>query len=361
MLREYQRRIEAYRHLPPATLQSMLETTEQNLEVGVRWLTTGLPPSEDDVSIFQAIARQRADEGVPLEAFLMAYRVGGRVCWEVLLEEAQPGESQALLEVAGVAMEYLDVVSVAVAHAYLEERDQLVAEAERKAHSALAAIARGNRMSVEEGDLCRQLGLPVQDEYTPFAAVVPGASAKRHSEMARRLMTLGVAVALTEGDRITGLAWKPLELSLFDHATTVLLAVGPATRREELADAWEEVRLLLSLVADAGRGGMFFVEDFLPQLLLAQAPRLAALLRQRVHDPLGAAGHNDLQDTLAALIESDFDRARAATVLHVHRNTVNYRVGRIEKITGLRLDRSQDLTEILIANAAFVQAHNTQH
>jgi hypothetical protein len=158
--------IDLYRNLSAASEQSMLEASRRNLYVVIRWLTTGLPPADDDLAHFQATARERADEGIPLEAFLTAYRVTGRVAWQALLEEAVSGEREALLEVATIAMEYLNAVTAAVRHAYLEQRDQLVSEAERKSRTALTALARGSALSSEEHDLCRQLGLPVEDEYT---------------------------------------------------------------------------------------------------------------------------------------------------------------------------------------------------
>ena len=45
-----------------------------------------------------------------------------------------------------------------------------------------------------------------------------------------------------------------------------------------------------------------------------------------------------LAQTLACLAANGFDRAAAAASLPVHRNTLLYRINRIEKLSGLDLD-----------------------
>jgi sugar diacid utilization regulator len=58
--------------------------------------------------------------------------------------------------------------------------------------------------------------------------------------------------------------------------------------------------------------------------------------RDRLADLLTPiAGRADLLSTLEGWFEADFDRRRAAAALHVHPNTLDYRLRRIAELTGL--------------------------
>jgi DNA-binding PucR family transcriptional regulator len=57
----------------------------------------------------------------------------------------------------------------------------------------------------------------------------------------------------------------------------------------------------------------------------------------------------DLADTLRCLAANGFDNAATAAALPVHRNTLLYRIGRIEKLTGLALSEQRDRTLVLLA------------
>jgi DNA-binding PucR family transcriptional regulator len=90
-------------------------------------------------------------------------------------------------------------------------------------------------------------------------------------------------------------------------------------------------------------------EDFLPELLLANSPDLADRIVQQVFDPLRQADSADLAATLRGLADAGFDTTAAAAALPVHRNTLLYRVARIEKLTGLSLKEQRDRTLVLLA------------
>ena len=55
--------------------------------------------------------------------------------------------------------------------------------------------------------------------------------------------------------------------------------------------------------------------------------------------------------TLRTLVSCGFDRAATSAQLHVHRNTLSYRLGRIEEITGLDLDSPRDAATVYLAIA----------
>jgi hypothetical protein len=287
---------------------------------------------------------------MPLEDLLHAYRLGGRLGWQALAEAAEPDEQRGLLLGAELLMDYVDRVSAAVAQTYLDEREHLVSEEERRLRDLVDGLAGPDPLSPSLTRLAERLGLPLDDRYRPFAATVPGASASEHSQIAAGLRAQGL-LALTEGDRVAGLAPPSRgDAALADPRG--LLAVGEPVAHAELAAALDEVRLLVDLGRRLGMTGRIAPDALLPELLLAGSPRLAGRLRERALGPLETYAErrgSDLLETLDAFVSCELDRRAAAERLHVHPNTLDYRLKRIEELTGLELGRPADLVLVTLA------------
>jgi DNA-binding PucR family transcriptional regulator len=151
---------------------------------------------------------------------------------------------------------------------------------------------------------------------------------------------LGV-VAASEGRWLVGVTngGRPVlaELELPKGSAT---AEADLTAREEIGPVLEELRMLVAVARDYGHGGPVKVSDYLPELLLRSAPRIAAQIRNRVYGPLRV--HPELGQTLDALVEHAFNRGAAAAALPVHRNTLRDRLQRIGELTGIDLERTED-------------------
>jgi DNA-binding PucR family transcriptional regulator len=90
-------------------------------------------------------------------------------------------------------------------------------------------------------------------------------------------------------------------------------------------------------------------EDHLLEILMGRSPRLAARLRAKVLEPLAGNEHGELLRTLHVLVACRFDRGATSAALHVHRNTLAYRLRRIQEIAGLDLDDPRDLACVYLA------------
>jgi DNA-binding PucR family transcriptional regulator len=64
------------------------------------------------------------------------------------------------------------------------------------------------------------------------------------------------------------------------------------------------------------------------------------------YDDRNAAG---LLDTLSAFMACDGSWSRTAEMLHVHVNTVRYRIERVEALTGRTLTRLEDRVDVFLA------------
>jgi len=203
-------------------------------------------------------------------------------------------------------------------------------------------------VTVEDRDRAARLGFDLAAPYCPFTAQLAGASALGHADLASRLRAAG-ALAFTEGVRVTGLAPPRFSWKAFIDDPRLLLAQDPPTARTQLAAAADQLRALIAIAARSGRRGRVRAEEFLPELLLAGAPEIAGRIAARVFGPLDRADAADLAATLRTLAASGFDATAAAAALPVHRNTLLYRVARIEKLTSLSLKDQRDRTLVLLA------------
>lgn len=336
MVAVFQAEIPAYSALPETVLHGAIEeVARRNLGLFFRSLVDDRPLSDAELTPFRESARQRAAEGLPLEDLLHAYRLGGRLGWEALVAVAEGDEPALLLPSVARLMEYIDRVSDAVTATYHDERRHLVSDEERRVHELFDGLQHTAPLDPRTIELAHQIGFPLEDRYVPFSIAVPQAPAHAHAQLAASLRQRGV-LAVTNGDRVTGLLVQDGDAATLHDAS--LRAVGPPTPRAELGPMLADLRLLIDIGRHMGREGDLRLEEYLPDLLLARSPHLAAMLEDRVFGPLESAaekGGADLLTTLEAFLEAALDRRATADALHVHPNTLDYRLRRIEELTGL--------------------------
>jgi hypothetical protein len=338
MVTVFQAEIAAYRDLPDAMLQGeILQIARRNLGLFLRWLVDARPLSDEELIPFRDSARQRAAEGLPLEDLLHAYRLGGRLGWEALVAVATPEEQTTLLPSVARLMEYIDRVSDAVTETYNHERAHMVSDGERRVLDLFDGLQHTAPLDPRTIELAHQIGFPLEDRYVPFTACLADGPAHGQAQLAAALRARGV-LAVTNGDRVSGLLPQDADPALLDESRS-LRAVGPPTPRAELAAMLIDLRLLIDIARRDGREGDLRMEEFLPELLLARSPHLAAMLEGHVYGPLESAaekGGADLLTTLEAFLAAALDRRAADDALHVHPNTLDYRLRRIEELTGLQ-------------------------
>jgi hypothetical protein len=352
MVAKFRAEIASYRRLPESVLMGQIfDVSLRNVELFFRWITDGVELSEDELVELRASARNRASEGMPLEDLLHAYRMGGRLGWHALMAAAKtPEEDRALLGAAELLMRYVDRVTTAVAQTYLYERQHLVSEEERLLRGLLEALLRDQPASAEMRNAASRIDFPIERHYRAFVATLFGAPAHSQAGVAAALRARGV-LALTEGDRLAGLVRADATNRILADPG-LLFGLAPPAPRDELADLLDELRVLVELGRGQGLTGEIRPEAFVTELLLARSPRLARLARQRVLGPLESYRDSrsaNLVETLATFMECDLDRRRAAARLHVHPNTLDYRLRRIADLAGFDLGRPEDITAATLA------------
>jgi sugar diacid utilization regulator len=280
---------------------------------------------------------------------LHAYRLGGRLGWDALIEAATPSEQAALLPSVAGLMEYVDRVSDAVTETYHDERRHLMSAEEQRVHDLFDQLVAGARLAPGLRELSERIGLALSERYRPFAVRRTQAPAHGHAQLAQAMRQNGV-LAVSEGDRVVGLMAADRDAPPADGEGVV--AIGEPARGGQLEEALGDVRALLQLAVAASPEVPLRVGDHLPELLLVRSPQLAEALERLALGPLQDYAERrsaDLLETLETFMACDLDRRRAAELLHVHPNTLDYRLRRVEELTGLSLARPRDLTMVSLA------------
>ena len=142
---------------------------------------------------------------------------------------------------------------------------------------------------------------------------------------------------------------------LFPAAKVVIGIGGTCRDPRDVARSYAQAQRTTQTLQRLGRSGAVSAFGDLGILrLLLQVPDLSEL-RSFAADVLGKLSMHEHEHkseyltTLACYFRENNSPQRASRILHVHPNTVAYRVKRIEEITGLRLD---NYTDRLIAQVA---------
>jgi sugar diacid utilization regulator len=131
--------------------------------------------------------------------------------------------------------------------------------------------------------------------------------------------------------------------------TMITIGIGGACRDPaDIARSYGQARRTIDAVVRLGRQGQVVAfEDLGIHRLLLQVPDLAEL-RSFATEILGKLGGQERQrgtellTTLACYFRENNSPQRTARSLHVHPNTVAYRIRRIQEITGLQLGNYRD-------------------
>lgn len=368
--------IPLYAMLPREQLEGeILAITTANLRLFFSTLREGRPLASEELAEIRMSAARRAEERVPLEAVLTAYHVGGRIGWQALVDGAGPDDIDALVAAGTPVLRYVQQVTAAVAAAYLEEQQTIYGE-ERDARRSLASALLAGEPS---DSLAARLGTPVAEAYLVVALrldphpdetdkAVGGAVAARRK--VRRVQSLldemagepvlsllepsgGLVFLPTTLDAAAELAERlpPFVATLHDAAGADTFAGGAvAAGAKDVPRATAQAQDVLRLVGRLQRPpGGYLLRDVLLEYQLTR-PSDAVMELTRLLDPIDR--NPDLPHTLEVYLANDLDRRQAAAALHVHPNTLDYRLRRIVELTGLDPSTARGLQLLGAAVAA---------
>jgi PucR C-terminal helix-turn-helix domain/GGDEF-like domain len=318
----------------------------------------------------RATGRRRAEQGAPLPAILHSYRVAGTFIWATIVDEwlAEDSGAAELLPAASELWSIMDELSGAVTDAY---RDSLTERARSDAQTRNAMLDVLLRGDFGDGsrlwDSAATLRLPHHGTFVVVAAHAPspGMESIPHAEDALRARSIQSAWRVERDAHVGIVVLTPRNGvdRLCAHLTE--LSRGPVGLSEQYASldqtpaALRQARLACATATPASHEVIRY-EQVPIAVLLAGAPDAATSVAQAILGPvlaLPAAECDVLLGTLRTWYAEDGAAAAAAAKLHVHRNTVRYRLRRIEEVTGRSLSRPTGVAELHLALEAIRILH----
>ncbi|WP_188282760.1 PucR family transcriptional regulator, partial [Streptomyces sp. CBMA29] len=161
--------------------------------------------------------------------------------------------------------------------------------------------------------------------------------------------------ATLHADRLLDVLRGPLGRGLADDGRLTIGVSAAVQSAEGLRGALEEARHARRVAAARpGRVCVAGHEELASHVLLLPfvPDDVRRAFTARLLDPLRAYDRRhraDLIPTLEAFLECDGSWTRCATRLHLHVNTLRYRIGRIEQLTGRDLSRLEDKLDFFLA------------
>jgi hypothetical protein len=309
--------------------------------------------------IYVALGRGEMRAGRSLDALLGAYRIGAGLAWERFLAagEAAGHEPRTLYRLASAIFDYIDGVSAESVEGFTEERAAAEGERQRRRRALARLLARDDVSAEEVHDLARLAAWPRPEV---IAALVAGDASGEEPDADRLASRMGGGViAAAEGT--LAIAWVPdpqapgRRAQLESGLDGVPAALGPAVALGRAPLSLARARAAHALVLDGvvDRGGLVVADEHLPELLLHGGDRsLAADLAAGALAPLeelrpGARGR--LRATLRAWLDHPGQVTRVAGELHVHPQTVRYRVAQLRELFGDRLEDPDARFELALA------------
>jgi hypothetical protein len=357
----------------PAYAQPLEGPFGRALRVGVRTALARFvdriedPTGEDAEAgeLYVELGRAEFRAGRSLDALLSAYRLGARMAWErfVAAGEAAGHEPATLYRLASAIFSYIDGISADSVEGYAQERAAAEGERQRRRRALARLLARDDVSAQEVHDLARVAGWPRPATVAALVVGGPGNGNGGGGEppdgdrLASRLG--GEAIAAVEGPAT--MAWVPdpeapgrrtqLEAALEGAPA----ALGPAVALPRAAHSLARARAAHALLLEGrlGDGPLVVADDHLAELLLHGGDTtLAADLAARVLAPLDELrpkARARLRETLAAWLDNPGQVQAVAERLHVHPQTVRYRVAQLRELFGERLEDPDARFELALA------------
>jgi hypothetical protein len=312
--------------------------------------------AEPITRMFHDIGRVEAAAGRSLDALHAALRVGARVTWQRLREKARQGggDADVFARLGESIFRYLDELAAACSAGYAEARAEFAGEAERLRHRLLDLLVADPPTPPETiARLAATIGwrLPRRVVAVALAAPTRACSASLAPLPPDVLVDLAIrepCLLMPDPDGPgrrrqleDGLRKWPVTARPDDGGPGCLAAVGPAVPLARAGASLRWARRALSLAqrnpAGQAADGIVRCDQQLATLVLVADAELARLLSGQALAPLRGLRPEQadrLAETLLAWLESADNAGVAASRLHVHPQTVRYRLRQLAELFG---------------------------
>jgi DNA-binding PucR family transcriptional regulator len=367
--------VPSYARLGDAFMEDVRQAVRENVAILAQVLSQGRDISKEELEQIERVGARRAEDGIPLEDVLHAYRTVSRACWDVLAEECRSFEGDALeasIELAEAVLRYTDQISTCVADAYARAQRAIVREQEGARREFLADLLYGTEASPE--DILRRahtFGYDLSLSY--FALVGVGAENEPRKELliaaaVTSAAGLGAAdpivlqkaehtIALIPVDTATDFAAMPEKILAELDGDWRFGMGGPGLGLEGIRRAYLEAREALEIGTALNLDGQLHrFEDLLLYHFLRIEPALVDRFIEQMLGPLieyDERRKGELIKTIEAYFSMDGSVKLAGEALYAHPHTVSYRLKQVERLTSFSLRDPEEKLRMQLALRAY--------
>lgn len=340
-----------YGNLPEEQLRTdITEAIRRSLDLFLAQLTHGEQMQGRALADLGGSAALRADEGVALESLFQAYIVGTTEIIEALADETSPEEAESAQALGHMALSFLGAALPAIAAGYAEARIISLGKQDAAHQSMIDHLLRGQPAAATAGSLPRfeQYALvrlaigPHPDELdmdtnTSIATRrklrrVNGLIDETYGESAVRdvrgdggVVLIGYALEEPQPN-LDGLVPQLADRAEAEMTGVVVHTSASGVREaNELAIEIVEMFTMLDMEPKLWR-----LEDVLLEYQLTRPGPARRQLSARLATVMSSTV---LAETLETYLSVGQSRREAARLLHVHPNTIDYRLRKVAELT----------------------------
>jgi len=362
-----------------ASIASNLETLVDIMRYDIAVDEVPSPPAAEEY------ARRLAQRGISSIALVRAYRLGQQLLLDWSFEEIARQEEDPQVAYAAaraftdLTFAYVDSVSEQLVQEYEAEREKWLANRNTVRGAVLKELVAGDTVDVATAEASLSYRLRQRHLGVLLWGSEPATSTGALRQLERLLLQLGKAVGATgqplfyPTDRSTAWGWIPLgrsqdELTIESlqavldradaglHAAVGTPAAGAPGFRITHVEASRAQQVALAAQSSARRLTAFTDPE------VRTAAMLAADLdgtRRLVTKALGALAEDTdgalrLRDTLMVFLEEKGSYTATAERIHLHKNTVKYRVDKAVEERGRPLDDGRLELELALVAARWL-------
>lgn len=324
--------------------EQLSAATTRNIRDLLLSLRDRRPLTHEELADFTATVEERARNGVPVDEYLTAVTTAEAELWDQLWKRA--GDVSEATRLAVFSLRFGNVNAITRVTVAAHRRIELAgarADQERRA-GALRALLRGGLQDQESREHLSQLGLALDGQWYVVRARPRGTlDADRLALTLRGGLDASLAVFVLWGDQTVGLLRdRP------SGARGVTAGVAGPVAVAELPTADRLAADVLEAAWGLQLEGAFDLDTLGIRVAVQAWPQIGARLRSRYVEPVLSAGTlgEELLSTVQAHLECGGRREVTAARMHVHQNTVGYRLKRYSELTGADLNDLATLAEL---------------
>lgn len=340
ILQEIQRTIPEYaRPLEGRFGEAITEGIEQTVKQFIDRVADPNAPQEDAAKVFRELARLEAGEGRGVDTLQSAYHVGARVAWRLIAEFSQAANLPAatICRLADALFTYIDEISALSVEGYAAAKVRAAGALERRRRRLLELILSEPPVSPQA---LAELAASAQWELSEHVAAVALAQRNDRGESPAFVFDASVLADLDGCEPCLVVAEPHCRRQEFETELRGWRAVvGPRVRLSAASTSLKWARRAMALI-DRGvlpDKPVTWCGDNLSTLLLTADDFLVRELAERSLAPMAsltAKQRARLSETLLALLETRGSAPEIANRLHIHPQTVRYRMHQLEALFG---------------------------